>query len=54
MYHLAKALEATGLGMIAIGFVAKFPELMSPRLLLMGMALFGVGWLVERYGAKRG
>lgn len=53
VYHIAKALEATGLAVVAIGFLAWFPQLMSPHLLMAGIALFVVGWLVERFGARR-
>ena len=37
---------------IAVGFVVKFPKLMDPRLLIAGLALFGAGWIIEKYILK--
>ena len=49
MYYIAKIAQATGLGIILIGFVKDFPHLMNPRLLLVGVIVFLLGWIIERY-----
>tara|TARA_A100001388_G_C28450641_1_gene348467 strand:+ start:340 stop:498 length:159 start_codon:yes stop_codon:yes gene_type:complete len=49
MYYAAKALELLGMTIIGVGFILKFPGLMSPKLLLAGLICFGSGWLIEKY-----
>ena len=34
--------------LILIDFVRKFPDLMSPRVLLVGALFFGIGWLMQK------
>jgi len=53
MYYLGKILQAFGLGVILIGFIQKFPKLMSHRALLVGLLIFFCGWLVDRYLLKK-
>lgn len=48
MRFLAKLVQATGMTVIMIDFVRKFPELMSPKILLLGIGIFGLGWLIQK------
>ncbi|MCH7505378.1 hypothetical protein IID04_07090 [PVC group bacterium] len=45
---MAKTIQAIGLGAISIGFLLKFPHLMDPKLFMSGIAVFIIGWLMER------
>lgn len=47
MYYLVKIIQATGLTIILIDFVRKFPQLMNPRIFLLGIFLFTLGWGVN-------
>ncbi len=49
MYYVAKAAQAAGLAVIAIGFVRKFPNLMSHQELMLGILIFGFGWIIESF-----
>lgn len=52
MYYAAKMLELLGMTIIGVGFLIKFPKLMEPKLLLMGIICFASGWLIEKYILK--
>ncbi len=47
MPYLVKILEATGLGIVAIGFVASFPSLIDLKVFTLGTITFFVGWMIE-------
>jgi hypothetical protein len=49
MVVIAKFVQAAGLAMILIGFIQRFPELMSPKLFLLGLGVFMTGWLMGRF-----
>ncbi|MCR4337804.1 MAG: hypothetical protein NUV91_08380 [Candidatus Omnitrophica bacterium] len=49
MYHFSKFLQALGLIIIAIDFLRKFPNLMSPKVLVTGILLFICGWIIQKY-----
>ena len=49
MYYVAKISQALGLGIIVVGFIFTFPELINSRYLLPGLLLFLFGWLIQRY-----
>jgi hypothetical protein len=49
VYYLTKALQAAGLTIVLIDFIAKFPRLMSHSSLLIGIALFTLGWMIQRF-----
>ncbi len=53
IYYLAKAIEATGLVVILIGFVMHFPKLMDHKTLMVGILIFLIGWISEQYLLKR-
>ena len=53
MYYLAKLAQLAGLAVIALGFLGKFPALMNPRLLGVGILLFAFGWIVQKYLLKQ-
>ncbi len=48
MRFMAKLAQATGLTLILIDFVRKFPDLMSPKMLGIGVLIFGTGWLMQK------
>ena len=52
MITLAKLLQAMGIGVIAIGFISNFPELINGKSAIAGLLLFTIGWIVERYLAR--
>ena len=52
MITLAKLLQAMGIGVVAIGFISNFPELINGKSAIAGLLLFTIGWIVERYLAK--
>ena len=52
MYYLAKTLQFLGLIIIGISFVAKFPDLMDPKLFLAGIVIGYSGWAIQRYVLK--
>ncbi|MBI4436162.1 MAG: hypothetical protein HY590_01960 [Candidatus Omnitrophica bacterium] len=49
MYYIVKFIQAAGLSIILIGFLQKFPALMSPKVFLLGVGIFMLGWLINRY-----
>ena len=52
MLTAGKLFQAMGIAVIAIGFVANFPELINGKSAIVGLLLFTVGCMVERYLAK--
>ena len=52
MYYVAKFLEISGMTIIGIGFIIKFPSLMDPTFLGFGLSLFFMGWIIEKYILK--
>ena len=53
MYYLAKLAQAAGLAMIAVGFIAAFPQVMNRQVLAVSMLFFGVGWIIEKFLIKK-
>ena len=53
MYYLSKFFQALGLGILLYAFVQHFPDLMSYRMLGLGICIFLVGWVMDRYLLKR-
>ena len=49
MYYLAKIFQATGLTVIAIGFVQSFPRLLDRNALTIGTIAFVTGWTIQRF-----
>lgn len=49
MYYFAKVLQAAALAIILIDFLRTFPELMSRTILVVCIAMFTSGWLINRY-----
>ena len=47
IYWLAKLLQATGLVILLIRFMMKFPALMDYKSLTIGLLIFLSGWLIE-------
>ncbi len=52
MYYLAKAFQAAGLGIITIDFIRHFPQVMNRQLLTVGILLFAIGWIIQRFLLK--
>ncbi|HLD69782.1 MAG TPA: hypothetical protein VJA17_03360 [Candidatus Omnitrophota bacterium] len=52
MYYLAKLTQAAGLGVITVGFLKNFPNLIDRNILLAGVVLFGLGWLIQAFLLK--
>jgi len=52
MYYIAKLAQAAGLTVLLVAFIKNFPDLMSYRILGVGVGLFLVGWIVNRYLLK--
>lgn len=53
MFYLAKIIQSCGLLLVLIDFIRKFPNLMSPRILVLGILIFFTGWIIERFLLKR-
>lgn len=53
MFFVAKALQACGMGIILIDFVRKFPNLMSHKVLMIGLLIFIAGWIAEKFLLKK-
>ena len=53
MYYLAKFIQASGLILIFIDFIRKFPNLMSPKILCAGILMCFAGWIMTRYLLKQ-
>lgn len=53
MYYAAKFLEATGLGLLAYGFIKTFPEKLNYKVLGVSVILFACGWIIERFVLKK-
>lgn len=48
MLFMAKLAQATGMTVVMFDFVRKFPDLMSPKILGIGVLIFGIGWLMQK------
>ena len=53
MFYLGKLFQAAGLVVILIAFLKDFPQLMGYKELVVGIILFGMGWIIDRYLVKR-
>lgn len=49
MGFIGKFAQAAGLAVILIGFLQRFPALMNPKLFLLGLGVFMLGWLINRF-----
>lgn len=54
MYYLGKIIQATGLTIILIDYIRFFPQLMSRIVLCVGIGVFTLGWLINRFFMKNG
>lgn len=53
MYYIAKFLQAAGLTLVLIGFLARFPQLIDMKILGLAALLFIAGWVLQNYVIKR-
>ena len=49
LYYLGKLFQAAGMTIIGIDFFRNFPALMSQKVLGLGIAIFAVGWVINRF-----
>jgi len=49
MYYLAKLAQASGLAIVAFGFLISFPNLMKPKILLIGVSVFLFGLVIQKF-----
>lgn len=49
MFTLGKILQAVGIAIVGIGFIANYPNLINGKSMISGLLFFATGWLVERY-----
>ena len=52
LFYLTKVIQATGLIAVGVGFVTEFPKLMDPKLGGIGLLIFLMGWMTERFLAR--
>ena len=52
MYWLAKIFQAAGLGVMALGFMKSFPNLMPHNIFLIAALFFIIGWTIQTYMLK--
>ena len=50
MYYISKGLQLIGIIIIGIGFISSFPQLMSYKLLSIGIVFFIMGYIVNKFG----
>ena len=53
MYWAAKIFQAAGLGIMVLGFIRHFPNMMPGRVLLLSIAFFAVGWAIQAMMLKK-
>ncbi len=52
MYWIAKLFQATGLAVMAWGFIKGYPNMMPRNILLLAGVFFIVGWIIQSYMLK--
>ena len=52
LFYLAKVIQVMGLIAVVVGFVIELPRLMDPKLGGIGLLIFLMGWILERFLAK--
>ena len=53
MYYVTKLIQAGGLAIITLGFIKNFPNLIDRNILMVGIVLFGLGWLMQIFLLKK-
>lgn len=53
VYITAKFLEASGLAVIFVGFIVRFPRLIDMKILLLGGLIFLGGWVLDNKGFNK-
>jgi hypothetical protein len=53
MYWIAKTFQATGLGIMAWGFVKNYPSLMPRNIILLAGLFFIIGWIIQTYMLRK-
>ncbi len=53
MFFLGKFLQAVGLGILLIGYIQRFPNLIEYKTLGLSILVFTGGWLISQYLVKR-
>ena len=53
MYYVGKLIQGLGLTIILFDYLRTFPELMSRMILVIGVAMFTFGWVLNRFLLKK-
>jgi len=53
MYYVGKLIQGLGLTIILFDYLRTFPELMSRKILIIGIVMFTAGWVLNRYLLKQ-
>ena len=53
MFYAVRLLQACGLTIILIDFLRNFPDLMSRLVLCVGIGMFTLGWLINKFVLKQ-
>jgi len=51
---MGKLIQGLGLSVILFDYVRNFPELMSRKILIVGIVMFILGWIINKYLLKNG
>jgi len=52
MYGISKIFQATGLTILLVTFLKNFPNVMSYRMLGLGIGIFMTGWIMNKFLLK--
>jgi hypothetical protein len=52
LYMVAKMFQASGLAIMAVGFVRNYPHILPHKIFAIAALLFGMGWLIQNYGVR--
>jgi hypothetical protein len=53
MYFIAKVFQATGLAVMAWGFLKNYPHLMSRDIFIVSGLLFIMGWIIQSFMLRK-
>lgn len=52
MYYMGKIFQAAGLAIVTFDFIRNFPQVMSRQVLGVGITLFAIGWIIQKFLLK--
>ncbi len=53
MYYISKSMELIGMLIIGGSFISNFPETINYYYLIVGIAFFSIGFLIEKFVLKQ-